>query len=56
MLKKITEITRVGRFIGYTAAGVGQYGKLTLVFGENAKGKTTLTAILRSAQTGDARP
>jgi wobble nucleotide-excising tRNase len=54
MLKKITEITRVGRFISYTAARVGQYGKLTLLFGENAKGKTTLTAILRSAQTGDA--
>lgn len=53
MLKKFVGIANVGRFLSYGASGDVQLAKLTLIFGENGKGKTTLTSIIRSLQTGD---
>lgn len=51
-LKKVTKIKGVGRF---RAGGVkgGEYARYALLYGGNARGKTTLCAILRSLQRGD---
>lgn len=54
MLKKIIAIKNVGRFRNSAAAGNPQLTKHTLILGPNGYGKTTLCAILRSLQTGDA--
>ena len=53
MLKKFVGISNVGRFLDYGASGDVQLAKLSLIFGENGKGKTTLTSIIRSLQSGD---
>jgi wobble nucleotide-excising tRNase len=52
MLEKIIKIRSVGRFLDYAASGDVTFRKLTLVYAENGRGKTTLCAILRSLQTG----
>ncbi len=52
MLEKIVQIKSVGRFLNYSASGDVTFRKLTLVYAENGRGKTTLCAILRSLQTG----
>jgi len=53
MIQKIVSISHVGRFESYKAKGVTDWNKLTLLFGENGRGKTTLTAILRSNADSD---
>ena len=53
MIAKILRIARVGKFQDYKAKGDTELRRLTLVYGENAKGKTTITSILRSLQTGE---
>lgn len=53
-LKKFTSIQNVGRFHSASASGDVEFRKLTLIYGENGRGKTTLCAILRSLQSGDA--
>ncbi|MFZ5685717.1 MAG: AAA family ATPase, partial [Pseudomonadota bacterium] len=53
-LKKFTSIQNVGRFHNASAAGDVEFRKLTLIYGENGRGKTTLCAILRSLQSGEA--
>ncbi len=52
-LKKIAGIKAVGRFRTGGISG-GEYGKYTLFYAGNGRGKTTLCAMLRSLQTGDA--
>jgi len=52
MLEKIVQIKSIGRFLDYAASGDVTFRKLTLVYAENGRGKTTLCAILRSLQTG----
>lgn len=52
MLEKLISIKGVGRFQNCKAAGDVSFGKNSLVFAENGRGKTTLCAILRSLQTG----
>jgi len=54
MLKKIIGIKNVGRFRNSAASGNPQLAKHTLIAGANGYGKTTICAILRSLQTGDA--
>ena len=54
MLEKIVQIKNVGRFRNYDAVGDMMLRKLTLVYAENGRGKTTLCAILRSLQSGQA--
>lgn len=54
MLKKIVSIKNVGRFADYNASCDVELKKVNLIYGENAKGKTTLCAILRSLKTGQA--
>ncbi len=52
MIEKFVSIKNIGRFRDCTARGDVAFRKLTLLFAENGKGKTTLCAILRSLQTG----
>lgn len=52
MLEKIVQIRNVGRFRNYSANGDVTFRKLTLVYADNGRGKTTLCAILRSLQGG----
>jgi wobble nucleotide-excising tRNase len=54
MLRKIITIKNVSRFAYYNASGDVELKRYNLVFAENARGKTTLCAILRSLQSGDA--
>lgn len=50
MIEKILQIKSVGRFREYQAHGDVRFGKLSLIYGSNASGKSTLAAILRSLQ------
>lgn len=52
MLKRIQKIINIGRFANCVCPGC-EFDKETIVFGYNAQGKSTLTAILRSIQTGN---
>src|SRR5215813_6135196 len=54
MLRKLISIKNVGRFLSYSAAGDVELKRYNLLFAENGRGRTTLCAILRSLQTGDA--
>ena len=53
MLKKFIAIKNVGRFRNSGAHGDIEFRKLSLVYSENGRGKTTLCSILRSLQTND---
>jgi len=52
MLEKIIQIKNISRFLDYAAKGDVTFRKLTLIYAENGRGKTTLCAILRSLQSG----
>lgn len=54
MLEKLVAIKSIGRFRDYGAAGNVTFSKITLIYAENGRGKTTLCAILRSLQSGEA--
>lgn len=54
MLKKFISIKNVGRFKSYGAGGDVELKRYNLFFAENGRGKTTLCAILRSLQSGNA--
>lgn len=56
MIEKIISIRNLGRFRDYQATGDVAMRRLTLIYGENGRGKTTLCALLRSLGTGDATP
>lgn len=53
-IKKIVKLRNIGRFADYSAKGDVQLKALTLVYGANGHGKTTLAGVLRSLVTGDA--
>lgn len=53
-LRKIKAIKNVGRFKAARIGG-GEYGRYTLIYGGNGRGKTTLCAILRSFQRNDPK-
>lgn len=53
MVEKIVQIKNIGRFLDYAAKGDVTFRKLTLIYAENGRGKTTLCAILRSLQSGE---
>ena len=54
MLKKFVTIKNVGKFRNHGVKGDIEFRKLSLIYGENARGKTTLCSILRSLQSGDS--
>jgi len=53
VIDKILFIKNVGRFVNYSCHGDVEFQKLTLIFGENGRGKTMLSAILRSLSAGE---
>ena len=52
-LKKIVRIKNIGKFHQGGISG-GEYGKHTLFYAGNGRGKTTLCAVLRSMKANDA--
>lgn len=55
MIERIVSIHNVGKFEDYDAPGDVTFRRVTLIYGENAQGKTTLSMILRSLSTGEAQ-
>ena len=53
MIERVISIMNVGKFVNCKAAGDVTFRKLTLLYGENGRGKTTLCEILRSLATGN---
>ncbi|HEY5593514.1 MAG TPA: AAA family ATPase [Paludibacter sp.] len=51
MINKIERLTSIGKFRNYQAAGQVNFNKLTLIYGDNGGGKTTLTSVFRSLTT-----
>ncbi len=51
MLKKVISIKNIGNFVDYQFQRQSEFSKMALIYGENGKGKTTLSAILRSLGT-----
>lgn len=56
MINNFQLLRNIGRFDSVTAAANMPLGRLTLIYAENGRGKTTLAAILRSLATGDPIP
>lgn len=54
MLKKLQLLRNVGQFENVTAGASLPLKRLSLVYAENGRGKTTLSAVLRSLATGDS--
>ena len=48
MIHKIERLISIGKFKNYQATGDVAFKKLTLFYGDNGVGKTTLASILRS--------
>lgn len=57
MIVRIKRIVQVGVFHNFISGGSvswNEHGKMTVVFGRNRKGKTTLSSILQSLGSGNA--
>lgn len=54
LLDRIQLLRNIGQFDSVTAGAQIPLGTLTLVYGENGRGKTTLSSVLRSLSTGAA--
>lgn len=52
MIEKFISIKNIGQFRDCRSRGNVTFGKLTLLYAENGRGKTTLCSILRSLQSG----
>ena len=55
MLTKIIKIRNVGLLSNATVDGVVDMSRVTLIYGENGRGKSTLASILRSCSLGDGQ-
>jgi wobble nucleotide-excising tRNase len=53
MINKVEQLTSIGKFRAYIAAGQVNFKKLTLIYGDNGGGKTTLTSVFRSLTTNN---
>lgn len=56
MISKFQLIRNIGVFDSVQGTPATKLDKLTLIYAENARGKTTLSAILRSLKSGEAFP
>lgn len=56
MITRIQLLRNIGQFDNVAAAAALPLTRLTLIYAENGRGKTTLSAILRSLSTGDPLP
>lgn len=57
MIVRIKKIQQVGVFHDFTSGGpvsFNEHGKITVIFGRNRKGKTTLSSIFQSIGSGNA--
>ncbi|SCX34546.1 AAA family ATPase [Agrobacterium rosae] len=53
-IDRIQLLRNIGQFDNVSSGAGLPFGKLTILYGENGRGKTTLAAILRSLATNDA--
>jgi wobble nucleotide-excising tRNase len=53
MLERLTLLRNIGQFDSINPGGQLPFAKLTLIYAENGRGKTTLSAVLRSLAIGD---
>lgn len=53
MLQKIIKINNVGNFRNYSSQGDTTFQKVTLIYGDNGRGKTTLASLFRSLSKND---
>lgn len=56
MINALQLLRNIGQFESVDGAGTIMLARLTLVYAENGRGKTTLAAVLRSLATGDPIP
>ena len=56
MIDRIKLLQNIGRFNSDAAGTSHELSQLTLIYADNAQGKTTLTSILRSLASGDPLP
>jgi wobble nucleotide-excising tRNase len=53
MINKVENLVSIGKFRNYQATGPVNFKKLTLIYGDNGGGKTTLTSVFRSLTTNN---
>jgi len=53
MIKKINSIQSVAKFVNLSARGDIEFKRVTLIYGENGKGKSTLATIFRSLSNNE---
>lgn len=53
MINKVESLVSIGKYRNYQAAGQVNFKKLTLIYGDNGGGKTTLTSVFRSLTTNN---
>lgn len=56
MIQKLRLVKAIGQFDSVSSASTIDLQRLSLIYAENARGKTTLAAILRSLATGEPLP
>lgn len=56
MITRLQLLRNIGQFDNVAAAATIPLTRLSLIYAENGRGKTTLSAILRSLGTGDPVP
>ena len=54
MVERLTLLRNIGQFDSIAPGAQLPFSKLTLIYAENGRGKTTLSAVLRSLATDDA--
>ncbi len=54
MIEKFVKIEGIGKFNNFNAKGNIAFKKVTIIYGENGIGKTTLASILKSLKTNDS--
>ena len=53
MINKVENLVSIGKFRNYQAVRQVNFKKLTLIYGDNGGGKTTLTSVFRSLTTNN---
>ena len=56
MITKFNVLRNIGQFDSVTVPNTVRHERLTVIYSENGRGKTTLTAVLRSYATGNPLP
>lgn len=56
MIRRVQLVRNIGKFASVTVPANLPLARLTLIYAENGRGKTTLAAILRSLASGSPIP